>query len=367
MSFTSHELAATSPTGVYNGEYGFSVTWRLFASSGDDGPDAALDYVSLNIAQWEDPYYLGSQTYSSSSSPSSGADSNNRALLSEVKVSRVQSSADPWVWLAVLTYSEPQGAGDGEQPDGSTSGDPTDFAAEVEIQTVQYSKPCDKAIYISGYNSVAATVVNDGAARPIVNSALCVFDPPPEVDTHKFVIRIVKNLASLDCDTIKTNVVNTYPVTVNYRGLTKTIAAYCGKTRDISAVPIKHPVIGWYVKVQLYIDVDDNGWRLQILDRGFSARMLEGDPDGKGGTITGSGTRALADGSVPQRRLVDQTTGAPISEPAMLDGNGQPLHESADNDAPKTPVYGVWKYYQEVDFNTWPILWDVISTDSSSA
>ena len=369
MSFTGHEIAATSPTGQYNGNYTFKVTWRLFASSGDDGPDAALDYVSLNIAQWEDKYRLGSETISSSSSPGGTVDSNDRAELSDVSVSRVQGSADPWVWLAVLTYTEPAGAGDGEKPDGSTSGDPTDFAAEIEVSTVHYTKPCEKARYVSGYNGVAETLVDDGNPRPIVNSALCVYDPPPEIDSHRFVIRIKKNLAAIDFDTVKPNAVNTYDVIVNYRGVKKTIPAYQGKTRDISAMPVKHPVIGWYVQVQMFIDVDPQNYWLEILDRGFSARMMEGDPDGKGGTITGSGTRAMTDGSCPQRRLIDQTTGAPISEPAMLDGNGQPLHEAADKNAAKTPVYGTWEAseYTYTNFNDWPILWDLIDTDSSSS
>lgn len=367
MSFTSHELAATSPTGKYDGQYGFTVTWRLFASSGDDGPDAALDYVSLHIAQWRDKYYLGAQTISSSSSPAGSGDSNDRAELSSVTVNRVPGSADPWVWLAELTYSEPDvNSADGEDTGGNNTTDPTDIAAEIEIQTVQTTVPVEKATYVSGFSGVAHTKLNDNKQRPIVNSALCVLDPPAEADGHKFVIRIVKNVMTLDADTIKCNVVNSAAVTVSYRGISKTINALCGKTRDISAVPIKHPVIGWYVKVQLFIDVDDNTWRIQPLDRGFSARAFAGDPDGKGGYIATAGTRALAGEIAPQRRLIDKD-GAACSEPQLLDGDGQPLHRFDEPAAAKDPVYSVWKYYTETDFNTWPILADVITSESSSA
>lgn len=372
MAFTSYELAGAQPlTGSQtDGEYSFSITWRLLASAGDDGPDAALDYVVANIARYRDAYRLeavpATSESSESSSPSATVDQNSRAQLKTIECTRVVGSASPWVWLAKLTYEEPENAGgEGEKPDGSSTGDPTEFAAEIEISTVQYQKPCDKAVYKSGYSGVAHAKVNDTTRRPICNSALCVFDPPPEVDDHRWVIRIKKNLAALDCDTVKCNVVNSAAITISYRGVSKTIPAYCGKTRDITATPVKHPVIGWYVQVQLFIDVNErDDWRLEILDRGFSARAMKNDPDGHGGVIYDD-SRTFVEEIAPQRRLVD-ADGNPCSEPQLLNGNGQPIVTFKNITGTITPKYGVWAYYAEEDFGSWPILADMIGADPSS-
>lgn len=371
MSFYSHELSgAKPPSGSQtDGAYGFQVVWRLLSNSADDGPNAALSYVAANIARREDTYTLQAVPVAGSSSSSPGPisgpnDSNSRAELVNVEVEKEPKSADPWLWFATLTYEEPEGAGEGEKPDGSSTGDPTEFAAEVEISTVQYRKACDKAIYKSGFSGVAATKVGDSTRRPICNSALCVFDPPPEVDDHRWVIRIKKNLAALDCDTVKCNVVNSAEVVISYRGISKTIPALCGKTRDITARPVKHPVIGWYVEVQMYIDVDEvNDWRIEMQDRGFSARAMIGDPDGHGGAIYND-SRAFVEDIAPQRRLVD-AEGFPCSEPQLLDGDGQPLLDFTKTTGALAPKYGVWQYYTEANFGSWPILADLLAPESS--
>jgi hypothetical protein len=270
----------------------------------------------------------------------------------------------------VLTYTEPEdSAGTGQDPSGNNTQTPTEIAAEIDIQTVQYTKPCEKAKYLMGFSGAADRLVDDGKDRPIVNSALAFLDPPPEIDSHRFVIRIKKNLASIDFDTVKCNAVNTYDVIVNYRGVKKTIYAYCGKTRDISATPVRDPVIGWYVQVQMFIDVDDNNYWLEILDRGFSTRALVGDPDAKGNIIAAAGTRALVDGMAPQLRIVDPLTGAPCSEPQLLDGDGQCLQDWTEDTNPADAVYSTWQAseYTYTNFNDWPILADLIDTVSSSS
>lgn len=367
MSFTGHELSgAKPPTGSQtDGKYGFKVSWRLTSSSSDDGPNAALSYVEANIARREECYTLSAVNISSSESGGISGDSNTRAILKNVEVEKLVGSANPWLWFATLTYEEPEGGGEGEKPEGGTTGDPIEFAAEIDIQTVQYRKPCDKAAYKSGFSGIAHAKVNDATRRPIVNSALAVFDPPPEVDDHRWVIRIKKNIAALDCDTVKCNAINTKEIVVSYRGISKTIPALCGKTRDISAHPVKHPVIGWYVEVQLFIDVDeDNDWRLEVQDRGFSARAMLGDPDGHGGTIY-SDSRAFVEDIAPQRRLCD-AEGLPCSEPQLLNGDGQPLLDFTKTTGAMAPVYSVWANYVETDFGSWPILADMIEDTSAS-
>jgi hypothetical protein len=364
MAFISHELVSAGGS-KDAGEYGFEVVWRLFSGSTDDGPDAALDYVDAEIAQRKSTYRLEAVPSSyasseSSSSPSATVDQNSRAELVNVSVEKVKGSGDgTWVWLATLKYEELEGAGgEGEDTGGNNVTAPTDFAAEIDIQTVQYVKPCEAATYVSGFTGVAHTKCNTGTELPIVTSALILVDPAPEVDDHRWVIRIKKNLATLDCDTVRCNVVNSAEVKISYRGVSKTIPALCGKTRDISAVPVKHPVIGWYVQVQLFIEVNDDTWRINQIDAGFSARAMVDDPDGDGGVIYDD-SRAFVDDIAPQRRLGDKY-GTPCSEPQLLDGNGQPQMKFTDNTGDLELVYGVWKYYPEEDFGAWPILADMI-------
>ena len=366
MAFTSHEIAGgAAPSGKETeGRRSFVVTWRLFCGSGDDGPEAALEYVEAEIARWKDAYQMAAVPSSSSSSPGAGVDQNANAILKSVEVDREKGSANPWVWLAKLTYEEPAAAGSGEKPDGGSSKDPLEFAAEVEIQTVQLQRFAEKAKYLSGYHSFADTTLSSGnKQRPICNSAFAVFDPPPEVDDHRWVIRIKKNLATLDCDTVRCNVVNSKQIRISYRGLSKTIPQYCGKIRDVSAVPVKHPVIGWYVQVQFYIDVDEkHGYRLSVQDRGFGARAHQNDPDGHGGVIQDD-DRGLVPEMPPIRRFVD-ADGNPVSEPQLLDGDGQALISFIG--ATLDPIYGIWGYYTEEDFGSWPILADLLDTSSSS-
>jgi len=366
MAFTSHELAAAGLGGQQeDGEYSFNVVWRLFASSGSDGPDAALDYVAANIAQRKDTYAL--EAVPSSSSPAGGVDANSRVELKTVKVDREKGSADPWVWLATLTYEEPEGGGDGEKPDGSNTDDPTEFAAEVEISTVQYMKKCEKAYYLGGFRLKAHAMLNDATARPICNSNMAPIEPPPDVDDHRWVIRIKKNVAALDCDTVKVNCVNSSPVVISYRGISKTIGVKCGKTRDVSATPVKHPVVGWYVQVQLFIDVQDSSWTLKFQDKGRQARALVGDPDGHGGVIYND-SRAFVDESAPLRNFTDRE-GAPGQEPQFLNGDGQLLINFKNpGNAPVIPYYGEWlpADWSLSDFNSWDILADLIEPASSS-
>jgi hypothetical protein len=371
MSFTSHELSGLKPPSgsQTDGAYGFQVVWRLLSNSADDGPNAALSYVAANIARRKDKYTLEAVPVAGSSSsspaPAGSADSNSRAELVNVEVEKEPKSENPWLWYATLTYEE-EGGGEGEKPDGSSTGDPTEFAAEVEISTVQYLKPCRRAYYKSGFSGKSHTMLNDQTARPICVSNLTPVTPEPDIDDHRWVIRIKKNVSALDCDTVKVNCVNSKTVTISYRGLTKSIPPFYGKTRDLSATPVKHPVIGWYIQVQMFIDLQDASWLLRIQDIGRQARALIGDPDGKGGVIY-SDSRAFADGMPPLRDLQDGE-GNPALEYQLLDGDGQPLIDwDNPGTSPVTPKYGIWlpADWTVSDFNSWGFLADVITTDSS--
>jgi hypothetical protein len=106
-----------------------------------------------------------------------------------------------------------------------------------------------------------------------------------------------------------------------------------------------------YLEVKVTVDVlkhADETWDLVLLDRGYSARALAGDADGKGGTISWSGQFSHLSSRAPQRRLAD-ADGMPISEPVLLNGQGQPLNLSV---ATPEPFFGQWRYYEEAEFET---------------
>lgn len=79
------------------------------------------------------------------------------------------------------------------------------------------------------------------------------------------------------------------------------------------------------------------------LDRGFSARAEAGDPDGKGGTLSAGD---IPEGGPVYRELTD-ANGNPLSEPALLNGKGQPLTKDPTIKA----VYLRWEKYPSADFN----------------
>lgn len=359
--FYAHETAGPAE-GVYDfmtGRAEYSAPWRCYTNSGSDNIEQLRLYVIANIAAATHHYGFGN-------------DCRVGATLRRIEGKREPGSASPWVWIATLHYADPEAAGggndtkDNKDVNGDNTDNPLELRPEMEYRTVQYQKPCEKALYQSGYSGAADSFckMNDRLG-PVVNSAMVPFDPPVMVDGSRGVLRIKRNLTTLNCDSIFTNVINSKAATFSYRGISKTVAIYCGKIRDVSAVPRNHPVYGDYVECELFIDVIDDGindWRVRPLDRGLTARAGYGDPDGHGGTFGVSDTRTVT-GIPPQRRLTD-LDGNLISEPILLDGNGQPLNDSKPTGALDPPVYSLWKYYSEYDWTdsgTWPIFSGLVS------
>jgi hypothetical protein len=348
MAFTSHEIIP-APEGSYDvwkfiGEY--RVSYRCVTTDPNDGPQVAIQYAETAIARIGDTY-------------SCGNDSRPTAWLRNWEARREANSIEHWILTAVYRDEESKEDDSNLDTAGNPTDNPLDMRPEVEVQTVQYTKPVEAAKYVSGWDPAkrAHGMVSDGKLRPICNSALSVFDPPPEADDARWTIRVKRNLQAIDCDQVKTNSINSAAIVFSYRGIKKTVPQYCGKLRDFAAAPRHHPQYGDYVEVTLFFDVkdaEDGTWRMKILDMGLSARAMEGDPDGHGGTIYDD-SRMMIEEMVPQRRLAD-ADGTPISEPVLLDGDGQPLNRWSDPANPKDPVYSEWTYFSEDDWTTWPIL-----------
>lgn len=350
MGFKSHELIP-APEGEYDVwkyEASYTVRWRCMTDEPADGPQKAIMYAEQHLGRIGDIYQVGN-------------DVRPTAWLRTWSAQREAMSLEFWILTA--TYRD-EAIDEQQLTDaGSPTDNPLDFRPEVDVQTVQYSRPVESAKYISGFDPAKRShaMVNDGKRRPVCNSALSAFDPPAEGDDARWTIRVKRNVRSIDCDTVKNNSVNSVAVVFQYRGIKKTVPAFCGKLRDFQASPRHHHQFGDYVEVTLFFDVWDVGdgtWRLKILDQGLSARAMIGDPDGHGGVIAAD-ARAFVGEVAPQRRLID-SEGQPISEPVLLDGDGQPLNRWSDPAAAKDPIYSLWQNYDEHNWKTWPILNGVI-------
>ena len=95
----------------------------------------------------------------------------------------------------------------------------------------------------------------------------------------------------------------------------------------------------WRIATEMLVD-HEFGFRAEVLDQGVTAIGGDNYPDGMGGNFAVAG---LAAGVPAQRRILDPN-GLPISEPILLDGDGQPLALGGD------PVYSTWSIYPEIDF-----------------
>lgn len=349
MAFTSHEIVP-APSGSYDviknlAEY--RVDYRLTTNSASDGPQKAIAYAEAKIAAVGASYAVGN-------------DVRPGCWLRNWEARREANSLYVWIATAIYRDEDPEDSEDsnsGYDMNGNPTDNPLDFRPVIDVQDTQYMRPVWGAVYKSGFSGVAHNKLNDGKRRPIVNSALTVYDPPPEADHARWTVTIERNLSAIRCDTVPLNCINSVGLTLKYRGIEKEIPQHCGKLRGFRATPMRHDKFGDYVRVTLSIEVyndADETWLFKILDQGLSARAMLGDPDGHGGAVY-ENSMAFVEEMAPQRRLVD-LDGLPLSSPVLLNGDGQPLEQYKDPNNPKDPVYSTWEYYTEQDWRLWPIL-----------
>ena len=295
-------------------------------------------------------------------------------VLWKIEPTRDQSSAT--VWSIALHYKTPDDPGEGgaaggggtdgvgEDEDGEATEEPTEFHGELEVNFVDFTRPVDRGIYREGFTSYAietglvdpryiqpAEQLYGGrdTEGPVVNSAMIPFNPPLERNATRIQILYTKNMPEYPraVANIFHRAVNEEAVTFDFRfqGLKWTIHPF--STQCISINGSFQEAAGkkfWRVTWELLID-EEYGFREKVVDRGLHARAMAGDPDGRGGTIT-----SVAADQVTWRRITDKN-GNPVSEPVLLNGNGQPLQLKGGNSFEAIePVYITYSIYPEKQF-----------------
>lgn len=267
-------------------------------------------------------------------------DYDPNAICTSIDPKRQANSAT--TWIVTLAYETPQGNKKDDDnnrqekdPNGKLTSDPTFWRDQWDFRFHQLSIPAEKVIYRGGMKKSSALLMPEGKVTPAMNSAFKVFVPMPEKEVQIQVFRRETYRTKFNSGTsttyqgkVNTNDIN---LTIAAYGLTIVASPYKLKVKDIGAtLEFINDYSVWRYRYEFW--VNPLGWRREFVDRGFEARAMAGDSDGRGGTISALDVPA---NTVPSRRLED-AQGNPLIEPVLLDGDGKPL--ITDQSYPE-PVY----------------------------
>lgn len=260
----------------------------------------------------------------------------------------VENSAGWYIVSATYESASGDEQQPGQNPDGKPVGSPFSWHDEIEVSYTQISIPVEVAIF---RQFVPANIKNKflkmGQETPVVNSAIVPFDPGLEEELDIKVIRISRYLKNWDggaANGFQGAVNNDYVTIVKPAYKFKDgFAPYQGRVKQFSgSFGIVNGFSCWRVTVEVHVNPLQFGWRRVVCDRGIARRKAPGDPGG------GSLGDVIAPGD-PVHAPIKDDEGFPISEPVLLNGNGQPLR-------PGEPiVYLVYQTRKERPFS--PIAW----------
>jgi len=341
VSITDSQLHWNGSTGTHSRDIGpeYTAVWRLTTDDAQEQSQTVLLWFRANEVDLGDPYLYAGDT------------AGSVALAKRIRARRYKKSA--FIWEVQVDYAPPD-EDDGVDIEGVVEPDPLKWRPQLYYNTVQYQRPVERSQYLGGYNGTAATLLPIGHKCIPMNSAMVPFEPGLEMDDSRCTIRVVRNFATFDADVAEdfTDTVNVSGIAFLYLGFNMFAARRTAKIREWgAAIRIVNDIEFW--EAEMVMDIDRSGWWEEVADRGFHARAIAGDPDGRGGSISGAD---IIPGIPKVRRLVDFDE-TPISTPLLLDGDGQPLDTAT---APVTPVYGEWLHYEETQFKDLPQLAGIV-------
>jgi hypothetical protein len=301
------------------------------------------DVVWVCTSDADDSVDLVTQFEADSRTPSLGdALAGTDAILKSMDGSLADGATD--IWYVRLSYA-PRDEEKEEKPDenGNMTAVPVDWRDEINISSMQIGVPVERAIYRGGFVGVAGALKANGDMFTPCNSAFVPFDPGLEKEMAIRVVRITKFRSEYNGNVIasRVNKVNSDNVNINkpaynyvdnWGPLTARIVSAGGQFQSANGAKY------WRIDYEIHIHPD--GWREDVVDRGLHARGMAGDPDGEGGTISMTG---IAPGAPFVRHLMDINF-VPITEPVLLNGDGQPLAPGLP------PVFITYQKYDEVPF-----------------
>ena len=351
MTVTGHVLAFAGSTGksARGGKREYTANYIVTTNDKEDDASVILNY-------FRDTTSLPSPERNSAYSYANGSDP--KALCDSLEPTRDDSG--PYTWRVAAHFGDAQDTKKGEDKDGNPTDNPLEFALDITTRFNKVRRPIYKAEYIEGFVAEAdAAALGWGGpgdfTHAVVNSAMVVYDPPLERDAVTSILSVTGNFAGIyDATEAEKfiNVVNASFYTLTYGAFFFSAGAHESKVQNITpSLQRTNGLLYWRVNFEIETD-RELGWRYKIIDRGTVRRAGPGDPDGKGGTISASD---IQPGAATNAAIVD-SLGFPVSEPVLLNGNGQPLENPLTDD----PVVVTWRYYQEKEYTNIPLLGELI-------
>ncbi len=258
----------------------------------------------------------------------------NRPLIARCKDRKVdRNSQNPFQWKVKLEYGT----------DWQLSNpDPTLRPAKVRGEVVTYREAVASG---QRWKFIGGILSPDPAQSPILNSALCPFDPPPERDVTRRRITITRYELN-DPDPICEPYVDTVNAAM-WRNYPPGCAKYCGCSYEGPEwfngqyyYLVTHTVDCKKISSASNLSYRSEGWTLILLDAGYMKldQVEAGDLD------TGAP-------GVFKLNLIRDEASNPFANPQLLNGNGQPLPLPAPGTLPDA-VYDAWRIYPMTDFTT---------------
>jgi hypothetical protein len=306
---------------------GREYTSELFVDSNDpeDTGHAVVQYLIAQGYRYGKPYDVG-----------------NDDLSSRTPINTYLYQIDPPAlapgsstkWIVTLRYRQ-------VTPDlnvvggGGLAQTPFERRPAISTSTVTRSEPLEEAIYRGG-------LLRDdwelNELRAITNSADDPFIPPYEIEYQNRVVRVVRNFPAVNINNITMPLkwINSVAFTLSDRQATISIAAFTLKLLNWATEPVFEDGYD-FVRITFEGEIEEDGWRLRILDKGFN----EVEPErynGQGGY------------SRKKKPIREEGQGRSAVE-ALLDGAGGRLIKKDDN-PPKTGAdakYGIWSGFREID------------------
>lgn len=217
--------------------------------------------------------------------------------------------------------------------------DPSTWPESVESTSTQISVPAEFGLF-RGFDppGIQNPFLKPNNVYPIVNSAFKPMDPLPERLIEIEIIRLQRYVLFLDEPTksfrgfINNDVLN---IDKRFYGFHWTIPPFCGWIKHIGGVSEEIKGVQ-FVRREVEVWVNPERWWEKFLDRGLERRCVPGVDKTRAGELISSSNTTI-NPTRPIHEPIKDGEGIPITEPDLLNGNGQPLRDLAKP---------VWLYWQ---------------------